>query len=307
MADDGYPYPGTSQITTAAEWEGFFSAVQLDGVVSGLDLSLNAGARTAIVSAGAAYLRGFYKPVTAPTATPVPAASLQDRVDRLVMRLDRGAATAADYIKPVVLPGTAGVATPPALTWQLTTTGVWDLPIGRWTSTAAGALTNLVDERYFLGGSFTSASRTAGVLPAYPPRVELEKDTGKIFRSDGNAWTQVLEDTGWVGLTMNGPEGSAWTGSNARIRRMNGVCHLRFSVKRWANSGLGTDDADGSAPITLTSEFRPTVDEYGFGWHSRSPIGIRVESGTGAVRLFPLTADIPAGRTVLGSMTWLMG
>lgn len=308
MADDGFPFPGTSQITTLSEWEAFFSAVQMDGVFYGLDPSLNGGARTAVIAAGAAYLRGFYKPVTSSTATTIPAASGQDRVDRLVMRLNRAASTAADFIKPTVLTGTAGSATPPALTWQITPTGLWDIPIARWTSTAAGALTGLVDERYYLGGAFVSTSRAAGVLPVYPPRVALEKDTGKIFRSDGNTWTQVLEDTGWVTLAMNGPQGSAWTANNlARIRRVNGVCHLRISVKRWATNGVGIDDADGSAPITLTSDFRPTVDEFAAGWHSRSPAMVRIEATTGAVRIFPLTVDIPAGRTVQASATWLVG
>jgi hypothetical protein len=223
------------------------------------------------------------------------------------VRLDRGAASAADYIKPVVLTGTSGSTTPPTLTNAITPTGLWDIPVCRWTSTGAGGLTGLVDERYYLWGGFTSAARTGGLLPAWPPRIGQELDTGKVFSSNGASWSQLLEDTGWITLTMNGPDGAAWTPSAlCRVRRVNGKVHLRLAIRRWESSGLGTGDADGSTPIILPAGYAPTVQEVGFGFHSRSPVAIRVETD-GRVVLFPITTEITAGRTVQGAVDWFTG
>ena len=252
MADDGYPYPGTSQISTADEWEGFFSAAQLDGVVGGLVPSLNSGARTASVGVGGAYLRGFFKPVTSSTATAVPAASGQDRVDRLVLRLDRDAATAATYIVPTVLTGTAGAATPPTLTQG--TTGTWDLPISRWTSKSNGSLSGLVDERY--GPTWTtSAARAAGLVPAAPPRVMAEVDTGRVFRSDGSVWTLLWEDlTAEAALTPT----SNWdaAGPCQVNRSWTGLVEITLNLIRTNTAFYGGTDV-GSPLAQVPSIYRP--------------------------------------------------
>lgn len=303
MADDGYPYPGVSQITTAAEWEGFFSAVQLDGVVSGLAPTIQSGARTASVGSGGAYLRGFFKPISSTTAKAVPAASAQDRVDRLVLRLDRDAATAATYIVPTVLTGTAGTATPPALTRG--STGVWDLPISRWTSKSDGSLTGLVDERYGPGW-FTSAARAGGLAPVSPARTAVEIDTGQTYSSDGSTWTSLYQDTGWVTLAINGANGNSWTANNVcRVRRIGKVVHLRIAVRRWNNYGLGTSDANGSQVLILPAEYRPSVMEPNFAYRGINPVAMEVEP-SGAVTLYALVANIPASTTVFGNATWFV-
>lgn len=255
MADEGYPFPGTSQITTADEWEAFFSAVQLDGVVSGLAPSINSGARTASVGSGSAYLRGYLKPVSSTTATAVPAAAGQDRVDRLVLRLDRDAANTASYIVPTVLTGTAGTSTPPSLTRG--TTGAWDLPISRWTSKSDGSLTGLVDERY--GPTwFTSAARTASLIPAEPPRAALETDTGEVYRSNGFTWQSIYEDTGWLALPIANL--ANWSDHGQRCRRRNGVVYFELNVRR-EGSDLATNSSDaaqGSHIATLPAGLRPS-------------------------------------------------
>lgn len=307
MADEAFPIAGTNQITDIVGWESFFTSAQLDGIYYGIQPSINSGARTVTITDGAALVRGFYKPVYASRSTTVPTASAQNRIDRLVMRLDRSqAASAANFIKHVIVQGTSGSSTPPALTRVISPTGIWDIPICRWTSASNGTLSGLIDERYWLGGGFTQASRTGALLPAWPPRVGVEVETDKIFRSDGATWTQATEDTGWVNLTMNGPNGSAWTpNTTCRVRRINGVVHLRIAVKR-GSTDLTTGDSDGSAPITLPSGYAPGVTEIGFGFHSRSPVAVQVET-SGNVRLYPLTADIPAGRTVQATATYFAG
>lgn len=306
MADDGMPYPGVSQLETQTDWEAFFTAVQLDGVVSGLAPAINSGARTASLGAGAAYLRGSLKPVSSTTATAVPAASAQDRVDRLVLRLDRDAATTATYIVPTVLTGTTGTVTPPALTRG--TTGAWDLPVSRWTSKSDGTLTGLVDERY---GPywFTSAARAANLVPTAPARVALELDTGQIYRSDGTTWTLVTQDTGWIELGLNGPDASAWAVENAlQYRLLNGVVYLRFSLTR-TRFKLGLTDADGSTPYRLPAGFRPASSSppvLGFGNHSRSNLQLFIYSN-GDIRVYPLDEDLPLGRRMYAQAEFPIG
>lgn len=285
MADDGYPYPGVSQIETAAEWEAFFSSTQLDGVVSGLAPSINSGARTASLGAGGAYLRGFYKPVTSTTASAVPAAAGQDRVDRLALRLDRDAATAATYIVPVVVAGTAGTGAPPTLTRG--TSGVWELPISRWTSKANGSLASLVDERY---GPlwFTSAARAGALVSAVPARVAVETDTGQVYRSDGSTWTAVYQDTGWINLDLDWPD--VWAkaaGDTCAVKLKDGMVTLKFSAKRRAV--LGRNDDDGSRLVTLPAGLRPVGHPvYGVGQFS-SGDSVRIDCYTDGrvVAIFP--------------------
>lgn len=307
MADDAYPYPGVSQIETQEEWENFFSAVQLDGVVSGLAPTINSGARTASAGAGSAYLRGVYKPITSTTPTAVPSADTQDRVDRLVLRLDRDAATTAAYVVPTVLEGTPGTATPPALTRG--STGAWDLPISRWTSKADGSLAGLVDERYGQAW-FTSAARAGSLVSATPPRIAVEVDTGQIFRSDGSTWTLVTGDTGWIELPLNGADAAAWTVNDPfKYRLLNGVVYLRFSISRWSKNGLSLTDADGSAPYLLPAGFRPASSSppaLGHGNHSRNVVQLFIYS-TGEVRVYPLNDDLSAGRRIYAQASFPVG
>lgn len=307
MADEGFPLPGVTQITDVGGWEGFFSATQESGVIFGLEPSLNSGARTVSVAIGSAFIRGFYKPNSGTLATGVPGASAQNRVDRLVCRLNRSATLAADFIKFVILQGTSGSTTPPALTQVLTTTGIWEQPICRWTSASNGTLSGLVDERHSPWGWFTSGARTAGLVPPYPARVAVELDTGRVWRGDNAAWHLLTEDTGWVSLPLNGPNASAWSlNTICRTRRVNGVVQVRIAVKRWDSSPLPISDTDGSVPIILPTGFAPTVTEYGSGIQGRSPVMVQAEPG-GNLRIIPMTQDIPAGRTVVGGVTFLAG
>ncbi|WP_433329945.1 hypothetical protein [Spirillospora sp. CA-294931] len=307
--NDAYPTSSTT-LTTMAQWEAFFRGMSASGIVAGVlnefEPSLDTGARAAVMASGAAEIRGFHVDGPTPTATPIPDPSAQNRVDRLVLRLDRAAATAAGWITPVVIPGTPHATNPQPPPLIQGDIGTFDLPISRWTSTAAGSLANLVDERILKMGPplvFFSWARP----PAAIRRIGTEIDTGRTLRADGTAWVPITDDTGWVSLTpLTGPDKAAWTpNSVCRVRRVNETVHVRIAVKRWNSSALTLADADGSAPITLPAGFRPEIDELGGGFHSRSPVQLRVES-TGHVRIFPLESDIPAGRTVQASAQFLI-
>lgn len=310
MADEAYPFPGTSQITTFAQWEAFFNAIQSDGVQTGLDPSLNSGARTAGMGAGSAYLRGFFKPVSSTTSTAVPAAAGQDRIDRLVLRMDRAAAAAADFVKPVVLTGTPGASpVPPALTQSLSPTGKYDLPISRWRSTAAGALTDLKDERYFVGGGFATEARTQGLLPVWPPRLGVERGSNRVYRSDGAAWTLFGDDSGEVACPIGFT--TAWETPPAPVnvnyvRRVNGACHLMINLRRKGDT-WSTADPDGTHLLTVPDGFRPAANRpHSTVGHFSGGIVARIEvRADGKVYALNPSVNVPVGRILRHSMTYL--
>jgi hypothetical protein len=110
--------------------------------------SLDTGGRNAVVASGNIIVRGQLWRCDAPVSTPIPAASAQNRIDRLVLRLNRGASTSPTVVQPVVITGTpSGTPVEPPLVQ--TPAGLYDVPICSWTSTSAGAITSLVDERQF--------------------------------------------------------------------------------------------------------------------------------------------------------------
>lgn len=207
MADDAFPLPGVSTISTITDWEDFFHAVYGSGVVPGVGSellpTLDAAGRNAVLAPGKAIVRAFLKPVTASTATAIPGAGAQDRIDRLVLRLDRGAVTGPTFVQPVVITGTPAAAPQvPALT--RTDTGIWDLPIAHWTSAASGALASLVDERVFLADAVLSAVSTA-TPQLTRPGLLIEPDTGKLRMSTrAGSWDTVVYQPpdSWHGSTL---------------------------------------------------------------------------------------------------------
>lgn len=261
MADEAYPLPGVSSITSLAQWESFFGAVTpTSGVVvgSGSELagSLDVGGRNAVVATGAALIRGFYKPISAATSTAIPGASAANRVDRLVLRLDRSASVAANFAKPAVLTGTSGSTVPPTL--SSSPTGLWDLPICRWTSASSGTLTGLVDERQFLDKGTRKC--TSGNRPLNPSAGDtaFETDTYRWIGWTGFVWTVLGAAPTWQPLTIT--SGFKWLGSGHHPEYMitgMGQVRLRGLVAR--NSGyLANADQPVSVPApggTLSSWF----------------------------------------------------
>jgi len=141
-----------TQMTTTGEWEALTAIMgaadaAIDGAVgSAMIPSLDTGGRNAVIADGNAAIRGQLWRCDAPVSTAIPAASAQNRIDRLVLRLTRGATTSPTVITPTVIAGTpsGSPVIPPIVQ---TTTGIYDIPISHWTATSAGALTTLVDDR----------------------------------------------------------------------------------------------------------------------------------------------------------------
>jgi hypothetical protein len=143
-----------TQMSTMGEWENAHSAMgcvnAIDGSIgSAMTPSLDTGGRNAVIADGVVAIKGQLWRCDAPVNTPIPAASAQNRIDRLVIRLTRGATTSATVVQPVVITGTpSGSPVIPPITQ--TPTGIWDIPVCHWTSTSAGGLTTLIDERQLI-------------------------------------------------------------------------------------------------------------------------------------------------------------
>lgn len=306
--DEPMPTPDGNTVSTMPTWEAYWvgglggAAGVMAGKAGELAPSINSGARTVSTATGAAFVRGFYiaNPTTTYTAS-VPAASVADRVDRLVLRLDRTASVAADWLKPIIIQGTSGSATPPAI--QSTDAGSWDLTIARWTTKADGTLTGLVDERCMSGGQFLTFMSTARP-PASPPRQGLERDTKKPVYSDGSAWNYYESDTGYSNLLISG----YWQvgGFQPQIRLRNGWVYLRGSIVRTTNTLPSTDT---NSPIgTISTPYLPAgTHNWGQLTSAMGHVRLQVDYATGALAIVDLSSDITVGRAVYLDTAWIAG
>lgn len=246
--DNAYPTPA-SMLTTMAQWEALF-ALMGSGVILGVGNeftpTLNSPGRQVVIDTGSAALRGFITNGSTTTATTAPTASGSPRIDRLVLRLDRTAVTAANWIKPVIIAGTPAGSNPAAPAISASLTGSWDLPICQYRANPDGSLSNLVDERYWLAGpttKMTSPSRPS----ASPPRMGIEADTHRLLWADGTTWLGITQDTGWVDLSLS--SGFTQGSYSLATRIFNGVGYVTGTIV--APNAIGSDLAIAVLPPAM--------------------------------------------------------
>jgi hypothetical protein len=144
-----------TQLALTSDWESMLLAGNVpDGIDnstaggSAMAPSLDTAGRNAVIQAGNVLIRGQLWRCDASVSTPIPGPSSQNRIDRLVLELNRGATTSPTVVQPVVITGTpSGTPVEPPL--NLTPTGLYDIPVCSWTSQSTGGLVSLVDERQF--------------------------------------------------------------------------------------------------------------------------------------------------------------
>jgi hypothetical protein len=180
-----------TQLTTTTDWE-YLNSI-LSGGINAIDAavgsamtpSLDTGGRNAVLADGNAAIKGMLWRCDAPVSTPIPAASAQNRIDRLVLQLNRGATSSATVIQPVVVTGTpSGSPVIPSLVQ--TPTGIWQIPVSHWTSTSAGALTGLIDDRRLANDTWHTLPLASGWSPGPNPLRYKFRD-GDHVMFDGSA------------------------------------------------------------------------------------------------------------------------
>lgn len=261
MTDAAFPLPGVTTVSTIGDWESLFYPMAQSGVVPGvgneLVPSLDTAGRNIVIGTGGAIVRAFYKPVSSSTSTAVPAASSQDRIDRLVLRLDRSQVVAANFVVPHVILGTPGSSPAvPALTQ--TATGLWDLPVAYWTSKSTGALTGLTDERDFAGGSLSAGSSAGHHVPGRPG-LRIDKDTGELLMSvAGTSWDTTIyyPDDPWETLQ---PLANGWSVDHTDAFAKAHLSRDRTRVELVAG-GMTAGTVDGGTVVaTLAQKYRPRI------------------------------------------------
>lgn len=299
-----YPVATLNDIVTDDQWE-HYTGFLTSGVDAGdgpgaLAVTLNASTRNAVVAPGGGWVKGRYRPKQAAAdSVAIPAASSQDRIDRIVLRLNRTASLLPDAVKPVIITGTpASSPTKPAILDDAT---FYDEPLASYRATAAGTLTQLADERRFTGLDARS-SPTVSPPPASTPAGSL------WFQTDGvNSLGQLLvkqktdgshivaaQDTGWVNLAITG----FWQGISSNlpaIRAKNGCAFLAGAVSRTTNT-LGAHDPN--SPIAeVPAAYRPSREWKQGVTLANNPLrsGRLVVEPDGSLFLEYPTDDVPVG------------
>lgn len=259
MSDNAFPLPGVTSVSTIGDWESLFYPAFATGVIPGVGAelapSLDLPGRNVVIGTGAAVIRAFYKPVSASTPTAIPAASGQNRIDRLVLRLDRTQTDPAQFIVPVVLAGTPGSnPQPPAVTQ--TATGIWDLPLCSWTSASSGALSGLTDERDFTGGPLIAGVSTGHHTPGRPG-LRIDKDTGELLMSvNGTSWNSAVyhPDDPWAPFN---PLSNGWnvqsSGAYAQVHLSRDRTRVELSAYRLTPGNVN----NGTVVAVLNGKYRP--------------------------------------------------
>lgn len=251
------------QLTSDADWEAIFVSMGVgDGVVAdpstSLAPSLDTSGRNIVIAPGSALIKGKLWSCDASVSTPIPAASAQNRIDRLVLRLARTASTAATFVQPVLIQGTAS-GTPVEPTFSQTTTGNWDIPIAHWTSASSGSLTGLVDERVFTGKTMLSGLSTQRPTWLTRPTLMYETDTNNLVVWNGSSWVSVL------------PKADPWNDSPAMTNSWSKGSTGYFKYKKTNDNsvavtlfniapGGGANNADGNnilAPGSIPGSYQP--------------------------------------------------
>jgi hypothetical protein len=300
--DNAVPAP-SNNLESLTQWEVLYSALG-SGVIPNVGNefipSLDSVNRLVLMGTGTALVRGFYTSGSSITSTGAPTASVSPRIDRLVLRLDRTASTAANWIKPVIITGTPGSSpSAPAIQSSLSASGQWDLPICQYRAETNGSLTSLVDERYKLSVPFTvmmSASRPS----ASPPRIGWEIDTSRLVYSDGTSWHVLVSDTGWVNLSM----ASGWTqgGFGLATRIRNGICHLSGSVI--AASNPTTDKLIASLPAAAKPDKTTEFPVYLTTGAVVQCVAYAGDARAGQLWLVGNAAAVDSGETLSVAVSW---
>lgn len=262
MAELSYPSPTyNSRNVTDAEYERTASMHSDSGVhgspADSAVVTAGTGLQVLVKAGKLGNVRGFaWDSGAADTALTIAAnASGATRYDLVVLRLDR----TTWNVRAAIVQGTGGSGDP-ALTQQTTTTGKYEICIGR-VAIANGASTVTVTQQCTYVGSRVRVAND-GLAPPNPSTGELQfrPNTGEWRGYDGTKWVTVYGDTGWLPLTAGF---STWNFIFDTVGRRRGES---VSLRIWARrttEAFSINDTDGGSHVaTLPAALRPSYGQF---------------------------------------------
>ncbi len=208
MTIEAFPFDN-SQIQNELQWQRLVRTFVPDGVdtiPSGGSLKIAATGGLGIsIAQGHAVLRGFfYRQVGSLTRTAIVNTTNLPRIDRAVLRCNLD----SNLYEPTILPGTpASAPVPPAMSYTET---LFDMPLGRIRVEPNDTISQVIDERRFLGRPVVYCTSQNRPDPQGRPLVAYETDLRRVISTDGSgSWNVGFGDETYrVAYAYSGDNGS---------------------------------------------------------------------------------------------------
>lgn len=302
MAEVSYPTQGGGGVTDA-RYEQLIGTVLPSGLqgtpaLSSLVYADSSGRQVKVQPARSAMVRGFKWETDGAGITRSIAANASGnpRIDLAVLRLNR-----TDFsVTFQVIQGAASITpSPPTLTQNTGSTGVWEMPLAEITvannATSLAAAT-VKDVSWYIGG--TDLVGTSAAFPPVTPGASFTAtDIGRKFDAVGSAWHLTAENGAWTSISA----ATGWTG-NIYFRRRNGWTYFQALMNR---SGANIPAATSSPLFTIPASFRPSSDLYCVAYAGSQIMRVLIDAATGVATLNGKSVDFQSGTSMaVHPITW---
>lgn len=263
MASTSWPTDANGREVSQVQYEGLLSGYTLDGF-TGWTSSTPApcyadgtGGLVAKMRAGATAQGRGHGYAVGDVDVPVTIAANSagsTRIDRIVLQLDRSG-TGKWSLVETAIQGTAGSGQPPALTRDYSDSGKYQIPVAR-VNVAPGATALSASDVFFEGqyvspSGFIICTRNSRPFDVMTGVQMFETDTNRVFVGNGSDWKPIIEDSGWISLSLNNV---GWQINEIapKIRRYNGKIYVSGgSIQRKSGLSGGNDSSVFHWPRTF--------------------------------------------------------
>ncbi|WP_405994954.1 hypothetical protein [Streptomyces sp. NBC_00986] len=267
MAQDSWPSPDhNDRGVTDVEYEQLSARFSDDGVygdptddpvvTAGTGLSVN------VRSGVYASVRGHVWTSGASTVNLTVAANVSGstRFDRVILRLDRSTWNVTAVIKQ----GTPG-ADVPALTKDMGSTGVYEIPLATVSITASATTVGVAGKELYVGTRVRPCTSISLPDPTAPGELAWEVGEDRLLLWTGTLWKVVYSYSGIVSCNATL---SAWTiTTDSVLEERNGSVHLRLGSFQRAGALAGADES--RLPVLIPAAYRhPSRDQYALAYCS---------------------------------------
>ncbi|MER7930473.1 hypothetical protein ABTY96_46445 [Streptomyces sp. NPDC096057] len=267
MAQDSWPSPAhNARAVTDVEFELLAARFSDDGVygsptddqvvTAGTGLTVNV--RSGVYASVRGHL--WYSGTSTLNLTVTANASASTRLDRVVLRLDRSTWS----VTAVVKPGTPG-ADQPALTKDVGSTGVYEIPLATVTVTGSATTVTVARQELYVGTRVRPCTSASMPDPTAPGELAFQTDTQRLLLWTGTLWKIVYSYSGIISCNA---ALSAWTiATESVLEERNGAAHLRLGSFQRTSALAGADES--RLPVLIPADYRhKTRDQYALAYCS---------------------------------------